>query len=192
MSNHLLLLGTAGLLTSVITLLLTIGASYTYMAHLRNPNQCPANQDNCWPTVFTIIVPLAAADLLLQLAAASLTIITGKSNNKCIHTGSIVTCSISAIFCFVSGIIFNQIPYQIFTFLSLSDFIGCSLNILTVFIIIRSSSSSNFFHSSGETANSVKNEQTIGQSKPSFFKDNLLKKLFYSSQENLTQYSEIL
>ena len=192
MSNNLFLLGIAKLITSVITLLLIIGASYTYMAHLRYPNKCPANQVNCWHTVITTIVPLAATDLLLQLAAASLTIITGKINNKCIHTCSIVTCSMSAFFCFVTGIIFNQIPFQIFTFLSLSDFVGCCLNILTVIIIIRSRNSSNYFHSSGDRTDSVDDKRTIGQSKPPFFKENLLTKLFYSYQEKITQSSEIL
>ena len=194
MSNHLLILGTAQLLASVITLLLTIAASYTYMAHLRNPNQCPANQVNCWPTVLTIIIPLTAADLLLQLAAASLTITKGKSNNKCIHTSSIVTCSMSTVCCFVTGIIFNQIPFLIFTFLSISDFIRCCINILTLVIIIRTINSGNNFISCSGSTDSVDNKQTvaIGEKKPSFFKNNLLTKLFKSPQETITQFSEIL
>jgi hypothetical protein len=115
--------------------------------------------------VLTIIVPLTAADLLLQLSAASLTIITGKSNNKCIHTSSIVICSMSAICCFVTGIIFNQIPFLIFTFLSISDFIGCCINILILVIIIRTISPGNNFISCSGSTDSVDNKQTIGQNK---------------------------
>ena len=136
---------------------------------------------------------MTAVDLVLQLPAASLTIITGKSSNKFIQYGSVVVCTLSAAFCFVAGVIFKQIPFHIFTFLALSLFIRGFINILAIIIIIRAFTNKSFpFCFCRSSTDSVDSDQVIRRKKPSFFKKNLLIKLFLSSQDTSTRYSEIL
>ena len=192
MSKHnLLLLGTAQLLTCLLSLLLTISACYTFMSHLRNPNQCPVNPVNCLPTVFIIIVPLSSVDLLLQIVAGCFTIWVSKNNTKCIVISSISISIMSAICCAVAGFIFKGIAFKIFSFLAISEFIAGLINILAIIFTIRISSSC--YSCSCCCEDSPDSGDCQADRRPSFFKDNLVTNLFKSSQDRrVTKYSEIL